>query len=132
MSSIISTLASPRPLQLVLVLFFLAVASSGCAKQEDTKETRLARANDYFAADQYDKAEKEFREVLRLAPNDPVALRQLGILYHDQGQIVQAYPPLKKAAELLPEDSEVQLKLGLTLLSLRQFAEARDSALQVL
>jgi Tfp pilus assembly protein PilF len=127
------TSITPSPLlRLVFVLSFLAIASPGCAKQEDTKDTRLSRANDYFAADQYDKAEKEFREVLRLAPNDPVALRQLGILYHDQGQLLQAYPLLKQAAERLPDEQEVQLKLGLTLLVLRQFAEARDAALQVL
>ena len=132
MASIIDKLASPLPLPSILLLSFLTIAGSGCAKDEDTLETRLARANDYFAADQYDKATTEYREVLRLAPTDPVALRRLGIIYHDQGQIVQAYPLLKEATELLPEDSEAQLKFGLTFLSLGQFAEARDSALQVL
>ena len=120
------------PCRRFFLLSFLTIAGSGCAKDEDTLETRLARANDYFAADQYDKATTEYREVLRLAPTDPVALRRLGIIYHDQGQIVQAYPLLKEATELLPEDSEAQLKFGFTLLSLGQFAEARDSALQVL
>ena len=110
----------------------MAVLNCGCSKTGDSKEVLLSRANDYFAADQYNKAEKEYREVLRLAPTDPVALGQLGILYHEQGQIQQAYPLLKKAAELKPDDREVQLKFGLTLLALRQFAEARDAALQVL
>ena len=64
---------------MVFGLLLISVAASGCSKTEDTKETRLARANDYFAAGQYDKAEKEYREVLRLAPDDPTALRQLGI-----------------------------------------------------
>jgi Tfp pilus assembly protein PilF len=78
------TSITPSPLlRLVFVLSFLAIASPGCAKQEDTKDTRLSRANDYFAADQYDKAEKEFREAVRLERSR--ALRQLGILYHDQG-----------------------------------------------
>lgn len=116
MASIIDKLASPLPLPSILLLSFLTIAGSGCAKDEDTLETRLARANDYFAADQYDKATTEYREVLRLAPTDPVALRRLGIIYHDQGQIVQAYPLLKEATELLPEDFEAQLKFGLTCL----------------
>src|SRR5262249_15674380 len=50
----------------------------------------------------------------------------------DQGQILQAYSLLKKAAELQPEDLELQLKLGTTLLSGGEQAQARDAALQVL
>ena len=111
----------------------LMLATSGaCTKEADTQETRLSRANAYFSADQFDKAEKEYREVLRSTPNNLDALRRLGILYHEQGQLLQAYPLLKRAAELQPDDAEVQLKFGLTLLSLRQFADARSAALQVL
>ena len=118
--------------QLVFALSLVAVASSGCAKEEPTKEQLLSRANDYFAAEQYDKAEKEYREVLRLAPDDPAALRQLGIIYFDQGQILQAYPLLKKSAELQPDDPEIQLKLGQLFLAVGDYAQARDAALQVL
>jgi tetratricopeptide (TPR) repeat protein len=108
------------------------MASFGCAKEEDNKEQHLSRANDYFAAEQYDKAEKEYREVLRLTPDDPVALRQLSVIYYDQGQLPQAYPLLKKSAELEPDNLEVQLKLGRTLLSLRESAPAREAALRIL
>ena len=47
-----------------------------------------------------------------MAPDDPIALRQLAILYRDQGQLPQAYPLLRKAAEQQPDDADVQLKLG--------------------
>ena len=70
--------------------------------------------------------------MLRLVPNDPVALRQLGTLYLEQGQVIQAYPPLKKAAELHPEDPELQLKFGEAALALRQLPEAREVAQEVL
>src|SRR5215510_11938415 len=82
----------PRIRQLALALPLVAVVSFGCAKEQDNKEQHLSRANDYFAAEQYDKAEKEYRDVLRLAPADPVAERQLGIIYYDQGQLLQAFP----------------------------------------
>ena len=118
---------------LALVLPFVAIASFGCAKEQDGKEQHLSRANDYFAAEQYDKAEKEYREVLRLAPDDPVAVRQLAIIYLDQGQVLQAYPLLKKSAELQPDDPEIQLKLGADLLSqCGDYTQARDTALQIL
>jgi tetratricopeptide (TPR) repeat protein len=121
----------PRIRQLAFALPLLAIASFGCAKEE-TREVRLSRANEYFAAQQYDQAEKEYRDVLRLAPEDPAALRQLAFLYFEQGQARQAYSQLKRAAELKPDDTEVQLKLGQIFLALRDYAQAREAAVQVL
>jgi tetratricopeptide (TPR) repeat protein len=117
---------------LAFALPLAAIASFGCAKEQDSKEQHLSRANDYLAAGQYDKAVKEYRDVLRLAPEDPAALRQLGSIYLDQGQTLQAYPLLKKSSELQPDDSEIQVKLAATLLSVGAYAEARDAAQQVL
>jgi tetratricopeptide (TPR) repeat protein len=116
----------------IFALFLVGLASAGCSKDEPTKDQLLSRANDYFAADQYVKAEKEYRDVLRLTPEDPTALRQLAIIYLDQGQIVQAYPLLKKAAELQPDDPEIQLKLGQISLALGDQTQAREVALQIL
>ena len=105
--------------RLALALPLVAIASFGCTKEQDSKDQLLSRAKDSFAAGQYDKAEKEYRAVLRLAPEDPAALRQLGIIYLDQGQILQAYLALKKSSELQPDDPEIQLKLGLSSLAAR-------------
>ena len=96
-SSRLRCTTSPRIWRLAFALSLVAAASFGCAKEEESKEQRLSRANDYLAAQQYDKAEKEYREVLRLAPEDPAALRQLGSIYVDQGQSLQAYTLLKKS-----------------------------------
>src|SRR5262245_45285793 len=82
---IITTTASRRLGPLTFALCLMAVALAACSKQDDTKEAHLSRANDYFTAGQYDKAEKEYRDVLRLAPADPAARRQLGLLYQEQG-----------------------------------------------
>src|SRR6266545_68887 len=94
MISMITSMASGYR-QLIFALSLVAVASAGCSKKEPTKDQLLSQAKEAFAADQYDKAEKAYRDVLRLAPDDPVALRQLGIIYHDQGQLLQAYSLLK-------------------------------------
>src|SRR6267378_2115784 len=80
-----------RQLVFAVSISMVAIASLGCAKEEESKEQHLSRANDYLAAEQYEKAEKEYRDVLRLAPEDPAALRQLGSIYVDQGQMLQAY-----------------------------------------
>jgi tetratricopeptide (TPR) repeat protein len=123
---------SARFRQWAFVFPLIGVVSLGCAKEEENKDQRLSRANEYLTAGDYGKAEKEYRDVLRLAPEDPTALRQLGIIYKDQAQIAQAYPLLKKAADLNPEDPDLQLKLGLVLLSGREYPQARDAALQAL
>ena len=84
-----------RPL--IIALSIAALACAACSDATPTKDQILSRANDALAAEQYAKAEKDYREVLRLVPNDPVALRQLGIIYLDQGQVLQAYPLLKQS-----------------------------------
>src|SRR5262249_30480077 len=123
---------SPRIGPLALALAVVAITSFGCAKEPDTWEQHLSRANDYSAAQQWDKAAKEYREVLRLAPENPAALRQLAVLYLDRGQTLQAYPLLKKISELQPDDAEIQVKIGTILLSGGLLAEARDAARQAL
>ena len=119
-------------LRLILAASFLALWSAGCSKEADTKETRLSRADGFFAEQQYQKAEKEYREALRLAPGDPVAERQLGIIYFEQGQLRQAYPLLKKSSELEPDNLDVKLKLALTFFAGRDFQNARELARQIL
>jgi tetratricopeptide (TPR) repeat protein len=116
----------------LFTVFLIAVATSGCSKEADTIETHLSRAKDYVAAGQYDKAEKEYREALRLAPADPLATRELGLLYKSQGQLPQAYAMLQKAAELQPDDADVQLNLGQSQLVQGHLQEAREAALRSL
>jgi tetratricopeptide (TPR) repeat protein len=131
MASKIATIGS-RYTRLIFALCLTAVATAGCSKDEPTKEELVSRAEAAFAAGQWDKAEMDYRKVLSVAPEDPAALRQLGMIYVDQGQIVQAYSLLKKGAELQPDDPEIQLKLGAIFLSGRGYTQARDAASQIL
>ena len=118
-------------LGLVAAIILLALGA-GCSKEPDSKETRLSRAREYLASDQYVKAEKEYREVLRLAESEPEALLRLGLLYQEQGQWVQAYPLLKRHAELQPNNPQTLPNLGQVLVALGHYAEARDLALLTL
>src|SRR5438552_12404986 len=74
----------------LLALSIAALAIAGCSEKAPTKDQILSRANEALAAHRYSQAEKDYREVLRLAPDDLVAMRRLGMLYYDQGQIAQA------------------------------------------
>ena len=120
------------PRYLVFSLLVVGIASFGCSKSQDTSEVHLSRANDYFSSEQYGNAEKEYRDVLRLQPDNPVAQRQLGIIYFDQGQLRQAYPILKKSSELEPDNLDVHLKLALLYFAGRDYPNARELARQIL
>lgn len=115
-----------------LIAVPLLIAMASCSEKAPTPEQLLARANESFAADQYGKAEKEYREVLRVAPNDPTALRQLAFIYSDQAQLIQAFPIVRRAAELQPNDSKIQSRLGLILLAFGDHLQAREAALKAL
>lgn len=120
----------------------LLVACLGCSKEPDkekaaapaqeTSESLLAKADSSFAAGQLDLAERDYRSVLRLAPKHPLAIRRLALIYSEQGQLPLAFPVLKAAAELQPDDAELQLKLAMVYLATRNYQEARQAALAVL
>ena len=85
-----------------------------------------------FRLGQYVEAEKAYRNVLQLQPDNPVAQRQLGIIYFEQGQLRQAYPLLKKSSELEPDNPDVQLKLAAGYFASQDYKNARALAQQIL
>jgi tetratricopeptide (TPR) repeat protein len=115
-----------------LALCVLAAVCASCSKQPESKQTVLARGKEFLSAGQFLQAEKEYREALRLASNDPEALRGLAITYYDQGQLQQAFPLLKQAADANTDDLEVRMRLGLTYFSGRELKLAREIALGIL
>lgn len=50
------------------------------------------------------EAEKEFGEALRLAPEDPLILRESGIFHYDKGDLRTARQQLERGLELAPDD----------------------------
>jgi tetratricopeptide (TPR) repeat protein len=127
-------LPAARPLRKVALLsgFVLALLGAGCSKQQaETPAQHLAQATKAVDQGKLREAEKEFREVLRLAPNDAAAQRQLGTLYFEQGEMRQAFPLLKQAADSQPNDVSLQVYLARLYLAGRQFKQARDVAQQI-
>lgn len=116
-------------LRITILLALLLVA--GCSK-ESRKARYLERANRYFQAGAIDKAEIEYANVLRLDPANQRAVRQLGLIYFDQGKPGKAYPLLKRAEDLKPDDFEVRLKLASLYLAGRKFNEAQAEAEYIL
>lgn len=112
-------------------LLVLALALAGCSA-EARKARRLEKANAFLAAGDYDSAEIEYLNALRVDGNSPEAISRLGILYFDQGRMGKMVPFLMRGRELQPENLELRLRLGKCFLAMGRFDDARNEALYVL
>ena len=109
----------------------LAIVGAGCTAK--VKESyHLKRADRYFNSGQYDQAEIEYKNVLQNAPQNAQAWSRLGVIYFDQGRLLEAAQILGRARQLATNNLEVRLKLGTIYLEAGKLKEARDEASFVL
>ena len=118
----------------VFALGLVALTGSGCSKQEarEDKAEYLSRANDYFATQQYEKAEAEYRNVLRIDRPTPRRCANWESSITVRASCCGRLLLLKRSAELEPENVEVRLRLAQTYLSLGGLKEGREAAQAVL
>ena len=109
----------------------LLILGAGCSKSAKARRM-LSSANRDFEAQQYDSAEIKYRGVLRLANLNPIAVRQLGLMYHKEGRPGEAYPYLQKSLQQEPTNIEVQVNLAQTLASLGDAKGAMTLTSQIL
>ena len=114
------------------VLFALALALVIGCSSESRKARHLERGERYFQAEEFERAELEYLNALRLDPANTRATRHLGLIYFEQGKPSLAYPFLMRATETNPKDIDVRIKLASVYLAGRRFKEARDQAALVL
>lgn len=69
----------------------------------------------------------EFEKVLKLEPDNKIALLFLGTTYLDLGEADKALPPLEKLAKTEPENLEAQEALAEARLTLKKFAPAAEA-----
>ena len=109
------------------------VVLTACSRSPEAKKARyLERGDKYVAHEQYREAILEYRNVLRLDPNDARANRQLGLSYYQLGELGQAFPYLLKTEKLAPDALDVRLKLGTIYLRGGKADEARREVTFVL
>ncbi len=97
------------------------VKSAGRADTEDPAETASRLGATYLAASRYDEALTAFQAALKLHPDNPDYLRQLGNVYYWQGktdaqqpsaQLDQAIAEYEKARAIAPTDNLLLTVLG--------------------
>ena len=115
----------------LLIMALIVIGGAGCSKKHQVN-AHLLQAKRDFEAERYQEAEIEYRNVLQIEPLNPVAIRQLAVIYCDQGSLLKGFAYLRKASELEPGNIDVQLRLGSTYLATHKFKEAREAAIRVL
>ncbi len=76
--------------------------------------------------DRKEEAERCYRKVLSIAPNQPDALNLLGVLAGEAGAGKLAADLMRRALMTRPKDPNILNNLGHTLSEIRQWEEARD------
>src|ERR1700761_6012151 len=94
----------------LMMAVLLAAGGAGCTAKAK-KAYHEHRADKFYAAGQFDRAEIEYLNVLRNDPDSQKAYARLGDIYFQQGRLQSAGPFLYKASMLATNDTSVRLKL---------------------
>lgn len=113
------------------VLSIAATAFLGCSPQGN-KAGLQKKADAYYAAGDFDKAEIEYKNIIQQSGLDPHAVGRLGLIYIDQGRAARGSGYLQKALELQPDNLEVRGKLAYLYAASNNASDARDAATYIL
>src|SRR5918992_460575 len=116
----------------VLVCSAIMIAS-GCSKDpEVAKREYLSSGDNYFQQKKYPEAVVEYRNAIQQDPRFGQARYKLAETYMQLKQPAEAFREYVRAADLMPDDAEVQLQAARMLLAGRQFLDAQSRAEKVL
>jgi len=112
-----------------MVLVSLLLSTGACSKDpERAKQAYLRSGNQYFDEKKYDEAAIQYRNALKQDPQFGEARYKLAQSYAQRGDLANAYRDYLRAADLLPDNSEVQINAATILLLTGQFEDAKTRA----
>ena len=117
-----------------LIFGFLAgtvLLVSGCNSETAARQA-FQSGNTYLSEHKYAEAIIEFRKAIQLDPRFGEARYKLAEAYVNIGDTVAAYSEQIRAADLLPDNMDAQLKAATYLLASGQFRDAKTRVLRVL
>src|SRR5687767_2885415 len=110
----------------------LAVLASACSDQQAEKQRAFENGNRYFEEQKYAEAIVEYRNAVRADPRFGEARQKLAEAYGFAGNAQAAFAEQIRAADLLPDDMDVQIRASAYLLLARQFEDAKTRVQRVL
>src|SRR5881394_2943339 len=96
---------------LIPLLAITLFCATGCTKRAKASR-HLQRGDRYFAAGQYDRAELEYLNVLRMQPTNITAIAHLGEIYYADESYGRAGSFLSAVKQRNPNDVEARGKLA--------------------
>ena len=94
---------------------FITIAGTTCRQEhasvEDLYTTRMLGLS-YLQRNQLAEAESSFKQLTKLAPDDPLGYANLGLTYLQAGRFDEAEKQLKRARELDPKNADIALALA--------------------
>jgi predicted Zn-dependent protease len=113
------------------LLAAVALLAGGCSKQSTAKR-HLEQGQKYLAAGEYDKAEIEFQNVMRVSHTNVAAVRALGQMYFEGENLMPSLAFLNTAKKLDPNDVQSRARVSRVYLTAGAVKEAREEAAFVL
>jgi len=110
-------------------LICLFLICSGCSSNEEKRDKHLAKAKEYIASSEFNKAVIELKNVIQLDPKNDAAYYDLGETYLKLKQGNDAYQAFSSAVSINPNNINAQLKMGQILLLAKETEKARISNL---
>ncbi len=120
----------PRTSALLAVLLTVGLLT-GCSK-EAKKARLLKQADADYQQGEYDKAQIEYLNLLRLDRSDPTPYERLGRIWFEEGAPLRAAPYLLKSRELDPKNVASRIRLARVFVAIGQRDQAIQEALSVL
>src|SRR5439155_20845341 len=115
------------------VAMFALLGTTACSSDPETaKRHYLAEGNRYLAEKKYSEAILEYRNALKHDPKFGEARLKLTDAYLDAGDARNALAESVRAADVLPDNVDAQVRAGSLLLLARQFPDAKARALAAL
>jgi len=116
---------SPRSCLLVVVIL-AAAALSACGGAQARKAKHLEKGETYLANGNLEKARVEFRNALQIAPNDPEARFENGIVDEKLGNIREAAQYYQGTIDVSPDHLRARINLAKLYLFSGQPEKARE------
>src|SRR3982074_1877464 len=107
----------------------LGAATIGGCHLPGRKSRVMERADRYFKAGEYDKARIEYLNLLRLDRTNRAAIKQLGIIWFEEGAPLRAFPFLRATRDLDPNDFNRPPRRRRAPLPLREVDGARNEGM---
>lgn len=116
-----------------VVLIAVLLSAAACSRDPATLRRKYVESGDkYFKQNKFAEASVQYANAVRQDPESGMARMRLADAYMANGNTRGAFPEYIRAADLLPDDIDAQMKAGGLLLNGGMFEEAKNRARVIL